>query len=122
METSIAYCGLSCRTCPIHIATLEENPENQSRMRIEIALLCREKYGMNLSEEEITDCDGCMTDGERLFPACRNCPIRTCARRKNLETCASCREYACGKLMRFFDTEPDAKARLDGLRKPAADP
>ena len=112
----IAYCGLSCQTCPIYLATRQEDKEEQARMRVEIVRLCKEQYGMGLKLEDISDCDGCQSDGERLFSQCKNCLIRQCAREKKLENCAYCAEYPCGNLETFFRTEPIAKARLDAIR------
>ena len=116
MVEMIAYCGLSCQTCPIYLATRQENKEEQARMRVEIVRLCKEQYGMDLELEDISDCDGCKTDGERLFSQCKNCPIRQCASEKKLENCAYCTEYACGNLETFFRTDPIAKTRLDAIR------
>jgi hypothetical protein len=116
MNEMFAYCGLSCQTCPIYLATRQENIEEQRRMRIEIVRLCKEHYEMDYELEDISDCDGCHTDGERLFSACWNCFIRKCAREKELETCAYCAEYACGKLEAFLRAEPAAKTRLDAIR------
>jgi len=112
----IGYCGLVCRTCPIYVATREENKAEQERMRAEIARLCSEQYGMEYRPEDITNCDGCRTEGGRLFAACKKCPIRSCARQKGLESCASCPDFACGKLEAFFATEPAAKTRLEEVR------
>ena len=111
----VAYCGLTCPTCPIYLATRQENKEEQARMRAEIVHLCKEQYGMNYELQDITDCDGCQTEGERLFSACQNCPIRKCAREKELENCAYCAEYACEKLKAFFRTDPAARTRLDTI-------
>jgi hypothetical protein len=98
------------------LATREENKEEQASKRAEIARLCKEQYGMKYEPEDITDCDGCRTEGGRLFSGCKNCPIRNCARRKGLENCAHCTDYVCRKLEAFFATDPAAKTRLDGVR------
>ena len=116
MVEIIAYCGLSCQTCPIYLTTRQENKEEQARMRVEIARLCKEQYWKDFELEDIFDCDGCQTDGERLFSQCKNCPIRNCAREKKLENCAYCTEYACGKLEAFFRTDPMARTRLEAIR------
>lgn len=116
MTAIIAYCGLTCQTCPIYLATRQENKEEQSRMKDEIIKLCKDHYGINYNLEDITDCGGCQTEGERLFSSSKNCPIRKCARERELENCAYCTEYACGKLEAFFKTNPTAKARLDAVR------
>ncbi len=116
MDRLISYCGLVCRTCPIYLATREENTDEKTRMRAYIARVCRERYGMTSELEDITDCDGCRTEGGRLFTGSRSCAIRKCAREKGLENCAHCPEYICGKLEAFFVKDPQAKIRLDEAR------
>lgn len=117
MSEIIAYCGLTCHTCPIYLATRQENKIEQKKMRVEIVSLCKEKYRLNYKLEDIIDCDGCLTEGERLFSACGTCPIRKCAREKKLINCAYCPDYACENLKQFFNTEPTAKARLDKMKQ-----
>jgi len=117
MNEALAYCGLVCASCPIHLATLESNTAEQEKMRAEIVRLCQEHYGLAYTREDISDCDGCRSESGRLFSGCRNCAIRNCARQKGLETCADCGEYACARLEAFFATEPDARARLDEIRR-----
>jgi len=122
MENSqgmLAYCGLNCQTCPIYLATRQEDLVEQSRMRAEIARLCKEHYGLDYAMKDITDCDGCHTEGMPLFSACQNCPIRNCAREKQLENCAVCPDYACEKLERFFVSEPSVRKRLEAIRRDA---
>jgi hypothetical protein len=117
MAEILAYCGLICQTCPIYLATRQENKEEQARMRSEISQLLRAYYGLNYGPEEITDCDGCRTEGGRLFPACENCFIRKCAKERGLENCADCAEYPCSQLEAFFKSELNAKTRLDEIRR-----
>ncbi len=116
MEDMIAYCGLTCHTCLIYLATRQEDKNVQASMRAEIVRLCDEQYGMSYTLQDITDCDGCRVDGARLFSACKNCPIRDCASGKGLENCAYCDEYACARLEAFFDTDASARSRLEAIR------
>ena len=116
MTEMVAYCGLSCLTCPLYLATRQENNEEKAKMKAEIVRLCKELYGMDYTLADISDCDGCLTEGERLFSACKSCLIRKCAREKQLENCACCAEYACGTLEAFFRTDPGARIRLDEIR------
>jgi hypothetical protein len=116
MNEIIAYCGLFCHTCPIYLATREPNKIEQNRMRIEIIRRCKEQYGIEYKLEDITDCDGCITDSERLFIASKKCPVRNCAKQKGLINCAYCGDYVCETLNKFFRTDPDAKKRLDEIR------
>jgi hypothetical protein len=113
----MAYCGLVCQTCPIYLATRVENKEEQARMRVDIARLCREQYGMKYEPEDITDCDGCRTEGGRLFSGCKTCLIRKCASQKGLEDCAHCADYVCANLEALFATDPAARTRLDEVRR-----
>ena len=112
-----AYCGLICQTCPLYLATRQENTEEKIRMRSRIVELCKEHYGINYKLEDITDCDGCRTEGGRLFSASMNCPIRKCAREKGLENCAYCTNYVCELLEAFFSSDPAAKTRLDEIKR-----
>jgi hypothetical protein len=116
MTETVASCGLICQTCPIHLATRQENKEEQARMWAEIVRLCEEHYGLHYTAEEITDCEGCRTEGGRLFSASKSCAIRTCARGRKLQNCASCSEYACAKLEAFFRMETAARTRLEAIR------
>jgi hypothetical protein len=117
MNEMIAYCGLACGSCPIHLATYEKNKAHQLEMRISIARICQEQYGMDIQAEDITDCDGCRADTGRIFSGCLKCEIRKCAKGKGLENCAYCSEYACDILKEFLLHEPDAKARIEKIRK-----
>lgn len=40
MEIMLAYCGLTCDSCPIHLATLEQDKSRQQTMRESIAEQC----------------------------------------------------------------------------------
>lgn len=117
MEQMTAFCGLDCSTCPIHLATREEDKKKQQSLRESIAKLCAEQYGMTLLPEDVTNCDGCRANTGRLFPGCSNCRIRKCAGDKNIESCAFCDDYACEILLEHFTHDPDARTRLDEMRK-----
>ncbi|UCG28503.1 MAG: DUF3795 domain-containing protein [Bacteroidales bacterium] len=116
MEDKIAYCGLACDSCPIHLATYETDKSRQRKMRTSIAEICSEKYGMNLRPVDITDCDGCRTTTGRLFFGCRNCEIRKCVKNRSLDSCAYCPDYACDKLEDLFHHDPEAQVRIKVIR------
>jgi len=117
MDETTAYCGLICENCPIYIATRIEDPDERAAKRIDIARICVEEYSMNYTPEEITDCDGCKTDGGRLFVECAGCVIRKCARARNLDNCAFCEEYVCERLESFFESDPPSRERLEVIRR-----
>jgi hypothetical protein len=116
MDEIISYCGLTCHKCPIYLATREQDAKKKREMRDEIAKKINELYKEKLKAKDVTDCDGCKTEG-RLFPGSKKCKIRKCAIGKAIENCAYCGEYPCKQLKKFFASDPDAKARLDGIRR-----
>jgi hypothetical protein len=116
MNALPAYCGLVCEICPLYLATREPDAATREQMRVEIARLCHEQYGWDLAPAEIGDCDGCRTEHGSLFPPCRACAIRACARERGYETCAACPAYACERLAAFFASDPEARDQLDALR------
>jgi len=116
MESMIAYCGLNCQTCLIHLATLETDPKKQGAMRTEIARVCTEQYAMDIRVQDVTDCDGCSATTGRLFSGCAKCEIRGCAIERNVASCAFCDEFACEKLRKHFESDPSARTRLETMR------
>jgi hypothetical protein len=117
METMIAYCGLACDTCPIHLASLEKDLAKQKKLRVEIAEQLSRVYGTTPKPEIITDCDGCKNINGRLFAPCAECAIRLCAINKNLTNCAYCNDFSCDKLERHYKYDPSSKDRLEEIRK-----
>ena len=122
MSTLVAYCGLECGTCPIHLATVDQDPLRQQTARIEIARLCSEKYGISLLPQDVTECDGCTASTGRLFSGCARCAIRACAISRRLASCAFCADLPCEKLTKHIEEYPLARDRLDAVRKTANHP
>lgn len=112
----IAYCGLICDTCPIHMATFEKDQAIKLSLRESIAEMCSRQYGMDLTSEDITDCDGCKSGSGKLFSGCINCEIRKCAVLKNIKSYAFCADYSCKILENFFLVDAEARERLEKLR------
>jgi hypothetical protein len=117
MDSMIAFCGLTCDSCPIHLATLEKDIVKQTQMRIDIADQLAKIYGTAAKPEIISDCDGCKINDGRLFTGCIDCEIRKCAKTKNLENCAYCIDFACEKLERHYAFDPASRNRLEAIRK-----
>ena len=86
-------------------------------MRESIAEQCTNYYGMSMTAEAINDCDGCRAADDMVFSGCLQCGVRKCAIQKGIESCAFCEEYACDKLMKTFTLDPDARTRLEEIRK-----
>lgn len=117
MDSKIAFCGLVCDSCPIHLATLEKDIVKQTQMRIDIADQVAKIYGTIPKPGIISDCDGCKINAGRLFTGCIDCEIRKCAETRNLENCAFCEDYTCEKLEKHFKFDPASRDRLELIRK-----
>jgi len=113
----IAYCGLTCDTCQIHLATLETNISKKAEMRISIAEQLSKIYGTTPKPEIIVDCDGCKVKDGRLFTGCADCAIRKCAIAKDLTNCAFCNDFVCERLEKHYTFDPSSRDRLEEIRK-----
>ena len=113
----IAYCGLTCDSCTIYLATLEQDKLSQQTMRKAIAEQCSRIYGIQLQADDQMDCDGCRTEAGRLFSGCLSCEIRECASLKKIKNCAYCGEFACVRLKKHSSIDPGAEANLEEIRK-----
>lgn len=111
MEEIISCCGLVCSECGAYIAT----QTGDGAKRAEVAAEWSKMYDADLTASDI-DCDGCLSDGPRLFHHATVCEIRRCARERHLTNCAHCGDYACDLLRGLFAMVPEAKDRLDGVR------
>jgi hypothetical protein len=111
-EKMIAYCGITCTECPAYIATQKDDDQ----LRAETAKKWSEQFKVPVKPEDI-NCDGCVTDSDRLFGQVRICEIRKCAGSKNIENCAYCAEFPCPKLTELFGFVPQAKTTLEEIRK-----
>jgi hypothetical protein len=116
-ETQLAWCGLACVTCPIHLATLEPDKTVQHSMRESIVAELARIYGMSIQAGGITDCDGCRAENGRLFSGCSECVIRKCTMHHDLENCAYCSQYACDNLIKHYQFDPDSRKRLEEIRQ-----
>jgi hypothetical protein len=112
MEQQIAYCGIICTECPTYIAT--QNGDDEKRK--ETAEKWTAEYKHDIKPEDI-NCDGCLSEGDKVFIYGTVCEIRQCGREKKVVNCAYCGDYVCEKLGKFFEAAPKLKANLDEIRK-----
>lgn len=111
MEKMIGYCGIICSDCPVFLAA----KKNDGAERKRVAKLFTKEYGRTCKPEDI-DCEGCLSNSQRVFAYCALCEIRKCGRGSKIKNCADCIEYPCGKLGELFDKYPKAKNTLDEVR------
>ena len=111
MERIVAYCGIECSKCPAFIAKKENNDE----LRKKTAEEWSKQFNETITPESI-NCDGCISTGQHIS-YCNVCEIRKCGLEKKVENCAYCDDYICENLDKWFKNVPDAKNRLDEIRK-----
>ena len=117
MNSILTYCGLLCDGCPIYWMSIETDSARKEKMRTVLVEMTRELYGMEMTAEEFTECDGCLTTTGKLFAACLECYMRKCAREKKLENCGYCSDYPCEHVKKIFSEDPGAKIRLDFIKR-----
>ena len=111
MNKIVGYCGIICSGCPIFLATQKDDDAERKR----VVELVRKQYDKECRAEDI-NCDGCLSEGLRLWRDCKTCKIRGCAKERNVENCAHCDDYACETLVKLFDDYSPAKETLDEIR------
>ncbi|MBM4402297.1 MAG: DUF3795 domain-containing protein [Candidatus Cloacimonetes bacterium] len=111
MKKLIAYCGIDCSKCPAYIATQKDDQEGL----VKTAADWSARFNVDVKPSDVI-CDGCTTESPKKASYCNMCEIRKCARDKVIKTCASCGEYICEKLEKFFQQAPEAKANLEKIQ------
>jgi hypothetical protein len=108
----IGYCGLDCEQCEAFIATRN----NDDALRIKVAEEWARLYNAPIKPEHI-NCTGCQSAGVKTYYCDQMCETRKCATKKSVGTCADCSDYPCSVLNKILQTAPQAKTRLEALRK-----
>jgi hypothetical protein len=111
MDKMLAYCGITCTDCGAYIAT----QNNDDAKRKEVAEEWQKQFNVEVKPEDI-NCDGCLSDSDRLVGHCYVCEIRKCGQEKGVVNCAYCADYACDKLEKFFQMAPMFRAVLDEIK------
>lgn len=107
----LAYCGIDCAQCPVLLATQADDDARRAKLAVNWGKM----LGRALTSADV-NCDGCQTEGARLFAHCRACAIRACCQGRGLTDCAACGDYACADLAGLFALAPAAREALEALR------
>ena len=111
MNGYIAYCGLDCETCEARLVTVG----NDDELRIKVAREWSALNGVEITPEMI-NCSGCRIPGAKSVYCDSLCPIRQCAREKQMESCGGCPEMAsCEKVGAIIGNNSDARGRLENI-------
>lgn len=115
-KPELAYCGLNCETCPVFIATANDDGDLRRRTAEEWS----QTYAAYLGNRKLLPvemvCSGCKSDGAH-FVGCMNCPIKACNQGKGFATCASCSDYETCEMLKGFFTFLNHKSAKDNLDK-----
>lgn len=112
MNPHTAPCGLDCAACEAYQATQAGDAAAQRR----VVDQWREQYHAPDMPIEAATCDGCASDG-RHGGYTPMCPVRACARQRQMPTCAHCGEYsACSTLSAFLDQAACLREKLEAIR------
>jgi len=97
---NLAYCGLNCNECPIYLASVSKNTDEQIRLANEYST----ETG-RFSKEDMY-CLGCHSDtvSQKM---CGDCEIRLCGTKKSYESCAKCDEFPCPILEKNLGANSD---------------
>jgi hypothetical protein len=112
VEKIIACCGIACSDCPTFNATKMDDDVERKK----VADLWTKQYGHPFKAEDI-NCNGCLTEGPRVFNYCNICEIRKCGRERHVKNCAYCNDYKCEKLSKLHEQAPKVKETLDAIHK-----
>jgi hypothetical protein len=96
----IAPCGVYCGVCPQRIAHKSKNEKLKEKLAA--------NYG--LKPEDIS-CDGC--NSKNLFLFCVSCEIKSCVQKKEIESCAECKEFPCEIIDNFSVKQFIEKVKWD---------
>jgi hypothetical protein len=108
----IAYCGLDCEACAAYIAYMTDDQE----LREKTAREWGEEHGIEVNPDDV-NCTGCKGTGTQISFCSDECPIRICALERKVITCGHCGDYPCDKLTFIHEPVPEARERLDNIRK-----
>ena len=110
-EDMLAYCGLNCTECPAY--KVKQTGDEK--------LLAETVEKWNSPEYPVTaediPCDGCKTASGEHFKFCATCPVRNCAGKRGVMTCAHCDDYGCDIMEGFLSKAgDDLRKRLAAIR------
>jgi len=108
----IAFCGIDCSQCPAYVAKMN----NDDELRKKTAEEWSKQFGMQFDPIDV-NCDGCTSETGVHIAYCGLCEIRICGVQNKVKNCAYCDQYVCDKLNKWFESVPEAKNRLEEIKK-----
>jgi len=94
MVKMLGYCGFLCDICPAY----EKNIKSEDD-KIEVSDKWFLYFGFEIPPEKVS-CVGCRNKGNHPD---EGCPVRPCAIKKSVRSCAYCDNFGCGNLKTRID-------------------
>lgn len=97
MAQIIARCGYRCDLCPAYTGNIHSSKDQQA-----VSDGWHKYAGFRVPPEQI-NCGGCLGDKE---PLDKECPVRPCVTKKDIDNCGYCPDMPCDNLktrMNFFE-------------------
>lgn len=111
MNSVLGYCGVDCAECPAYKFQRKDDPAARRTAAAEWS----KTFGADIKPEQMF-CVGCASGGEPHVEYCGVCGIRSCATKRDVATCAECRDYGCETLAEFHKQAPKARENLEARR------
>jgi hypothetical protein len=113
---AFSYCGVDCNACDVFKATVHGDAEALERAHKLWTKTAQKHWGMQTLDPAILKCKGCRCEGTEIFKGCRHCPIRRCAKGRDLSSCGLCPDWKqCERLTEVFADEPQARPNLERI-------
>ena len=106
MDKLIAYCGINCKSCPLYIATKNDDIV----VKQELSLKWGKLYNRSFDIENMS-CHGCKS-GKKFFLS-EQCDITTCNTVKGIETCKQCTNHPCDRIEKFYAWQKNNKTDVE---------
>jgi predicted RNA-binding Zn-ribbon protein involved in translation (DUF1610 family) len=91
-QALLAPCGLYCGVCAVYISHKDNNLKFKERL-VNV-------YKPLTKTIDDVKCTGCLSK-DTVFGYCQTCPIKTCVKEKEIESCSQCNDWPCKIINRF---------------------
>ncbi|MFA5392941.1 MAG: DUF3795 domain-containing protein [Candidatus Ratteibacteria bacterium] len=109
-------CGFDCNACDVLKSTVHGDAEALQRAHKLWTKTARQHWGMQTLDSAILKCTGCRVEDANIFKGCQLCPIRSCAKGKNLPSCGLCLEWQkCERLSGILADFPEVRNNLERI-------
>ena len=92
----LAPCGMYCGVCRMFEATQREDRLMLQRLA---KIYARRFPELSADDADELQCDGCLATRKSVF--CRDCKIRDCTQKKDLNGCHECSSFPCSIIDSF---------------------